>query len=123
MEFNFNTVLFLLTGIVVGFSSGMVGVGGGVFVIPILVFLFGFTQKMAQGTSLAMLLPPVGLLAVMQYYKAGNIDIKVALLLSAGYLIGSYFGSTYAVTLSNELLKKIFGALLLLVAMKMLIGK
>ncbi|MBS4028342.1 MAG: sulfite exporter TauE/SafE family protein, partial [Ignavibacteriales bacterium] len=117
------TILFLITGLLVGFSSGIVGVGGGVFVIPILVFLFGFSQKMAQGTSLAMLLPPVGILAVMEYYKSGNIDVKVAILLSLGYLFGAYFGSSLAVTLSNDMLKKIFGLLLLGVSLKMLIGK
>jgi len=123
MELNLNTILFLITGLLVGFSSGIVGVGGGVFVIPILVFLFGFSQKMAQGTSLAMLLPPVGILAVMEYYKSGNIDVKVAILLSLGYLFGAYFGSSLAVTLSNDMLKKIFGLLLLGVSLKMLIGK
>ena len=123
MEFNLNTILFLITGLVVGLSSGVVGVGGGVFVIPILVFLFGFSQKMAQGTSLAMLLPPVGILAVMEYYKSGNININVAILLACGYLFGAYFGSSLAVTLSNDMLKKIFGVLLLGVSLKMLIGK
>ena len=123
MEFNLDTILFLITGLIVGLSSGVVGVGGGVFVIPILVFLFGFSQKMAQGTSLAMLLPPVGILAVMEYYKSGNIDIKVAALLALGYLFGAYFGSSLAVTLSNDMLKKIFGVLLLGVSLKMLIGK
>ncbi|MBM4166539.1 MAG: sulfite exporter TauE/SafE family protein [Ignavibacteria bacterium] len=123
MEFNLNTILFLITGIVVGFSSGIVGVGGGVFVIPILVFLFGFSQKMAQGTSLAMLLPPVGILAVMEYYRSGNINVNVAIVLALGYLFGAYFGSSLAVTLSNDMLKKIFGILLLGVSLKMLLGK
>jgi uncharacterized membrane protein YfcA len=123
MEFNLNTILFLIVGLVVGFSSGIVGVGGGVFVIPILVFLFGFSQKMAQGTSLAMLLPPVGILAVMTYYNSGNIDIKVAIILALGYFAGAYFGSSLAVTLSNDMLKKIFGVLLLGVSLKMLLGK
>ena len=123
MEFNLNTILFLITGIIVGFSSGIVGVGGGVFVIPILVFLFGFSQKVAQGTSLAMLLPPVGILAVMEYYKTGNMDVKVAIILALGYFVGAYFGSSLAVTLSNDMLKKIFGVLLLGVSLKMLIGK
>jgi len=123
MEFNLNTILFLITGIIVGFSSGIVGVGGGVFVIPILVFLFGFSQKVAQGTSLAMLLPPVGILAVMEYYKTGNMDVKVAIILALGYFVGAYFGSSLAVTLSNDMLKKIFGVLLLGVSLKMLLGK
>jgi uncharacterized membrane protein YfcA len=123
MEFNLNTILFLIVGLVVGFSSGIVGVGGGVFVIPILVFLFGFSQKMAQGTSLAMLLPPVGILAVLEYYRSGNINVNVAIILALGYLFGAYFGSSLAVTLSNDMLKKIFGVLLLGVSLKMLLGK
>src|SRR3954469_2758104 len=105
-------VLGLVIGVVVGIVSGIVGVGGGVMVVPILVYGFSMSQKMAQGTSLAMLLPPIGVLAVLQYYRAGEVDMKMALLLAAGFAVGAYFGGGWAQHLSNVALRRAFAVTL-----------
>lgn len=117
----FQTVLILvLIGLGAGVLSGLVGVGGGIVIVPALVFFLGFSQKMAQGTSLGILLLPVGIFAVLQFYKAGYIDVKYAALVSAGFIVGGYFGSKIALSLPQDTLKKIFAVVLLLVAFKIL---
>jgi len=116
-------LLLLGIGIITGAAAGMLGIGGAIIMIPALVYFMGFSQQMAQGTSLAVMLPPIGILAAYNYYKAGHVDIKFALILAGAFLIGSYFGSKYALTLPQATLKKIFGVLLLLVAAKMLFSK
>jgi len=116
-------LLLIAIGIITGAMAGMLGIGGAIIMIPALVFFMGFSQQMAQGTSLAVMLPPIGIIATYNYYKAGHVDMKVALILAACFLIGSYFGSKYALTLPQATLKKIFGILLLLVAAKMLFSK
>ena len=113
-------VILLVTGLVAGMLSGMVGVGGGIVIVPALVYFLAFSQKSAQGTSLGILLLPVGILAVSQYYKHGFIDVKVVLMVSAGFLIGGYFGSKLAVVLPETTLKKVFALMLILTAIKML---
>jgi uncharacterized membrane protein YfcA len=119
-----STILIIVVlGLITGFMAGMLGIGGGIIVIPALVMIMGFTQQSAQGTSLAMMIPPVGILAVLNYYKAGHVDIKVAAILACVFIIGSIFGSKLAVTIPNDVLKKIFGVFLILVAIKMLFGK
>jgi len=115
------TILFLvILGIAAGILSGLVGVGGGIIIVPGLVFILAFSQKMAQGTSLGILLLPIGILGVIQYYKQGYIDLKVVALISIGFLLGSYFGSKLALSLSQESLKKIFAIFLIMMAIKML---
>lgn len=104
---------FLLVGTFTGAVSGMFGIGGGVFVIPAMVYLFGFSQKTATGTSLAMLLPPIGILAFMQFHRAGHVSIPAAVLLIAGFLAGSWLSAGYAVSLPDLLLKRLFGGLLI----------
>jgi uncharacterized protein len=116
-------MIIIVIGIITGVMAGMLGIGGAIIMIPALVFFMGFSQQMAQGTSIAVMLPPVGILAAYNYYKAGHVDIKFALILAGTFLIGSYFGSKYALTLPQAALKKIFGVLLLLVAIKMLFSK
>jgi uncharacterized protein len=116
-------LILIVIGIITGFTAGMLGIGGAIIMIPALVFFLGFSQQMAQGTSLAVMLPPVGILAAYNYYKAGNVNIKFAIILAVCFLIGSYFGSKYALTMPQATLKKIFGILLLLVAVKMLFTK
>ncbi|MEO7523588.1 MAG: sulfite exporter TauE/SafE family protein [Ferruginibacter sp.] len=113
-------IILLLVGIAAGTLSGMVGVGGGIIIVPALVYFLGFSQKMAQGTSLGILLLPIGLLGVMQFYKQGLIDIRVVLVISAAFFFGSYFGSKIALSLSQETAKKIFAMLMILIAVKML---
>ncbi len=114
-------IILLLIGLMAGMLSGIVGIGGGIIIVPALIFFVGFSQKMAQGTSLAILLLPIGLLGVMQFYKAGYVDIKVTLVIAFAFFIGSYFGSRIALTVSQDVLKKIFAILLLAVAVKMLL--
>jgi len=116
-------IILIILGIITGFLAGMLGIGGGLIVIPGLVMVMGMSQQAAQGTSLAMMLPPIGVIAAYNYYKAGHVDIKIALMLAVMFIIGSYFGSKIAVKMSQELLKKIFGVFLLLVAIKMLFWK
>ncbi|MCX6254974.1 MAG: sulfite exporter TauE/SafE family protein [Bacteroidia bacterium] len=110
-------------GILTGVMAGMLGIGGAIIMIPALVFFMGLSQQAAQGTSLAVMLPPIGIIAAYNYYKAGQVNIKFAIILAVCFLVGSYFGSKLALTLPQPLLKKIFGVLLLLVAAKMLFSK
>lgn len=104
---------FLLVGAFTGAVSGMFGIGGGVFVIPAMVYIFGFTQKTATGTSLGMLLPPIGILAFLQFYKAGHVSVPAVVLLVVGFLAGSYLSAGYAVAFPEVLLKRLFGGLLI----------
>ena len=114
-------LILLLIGIAAGVLSGLVGVGGGIVIVPALVFFLGFSQKTAQGTSIGILLLPVGILGVLQFYKAGYIDMKSVWLVSLGFLVGGYFGSKIALSLPQDTLKKIFAIILLLVALKILL--
>jgi uncharacterized protein len=124
MKMSVSTILILLViGIMTGVMAGMLGIGGGLVVIPALVIFMGMSQQTAQGTSLAMMLPPIGILAAYNYYKAGHVDIKIAIVLAITFIAGSYFGSKLAIRLPQELMKKIFGIFLLLVAIKMLFWK
>jgi hypothetical protein len=111
----FSYLGFLLIGAAVGAVSGMFGIGGGVFVIPAMVYFYGFNQKMATGTSLGMLLPPIGILAFWQYYKADLVDVPAVVLLIAGFLAGSYLSAGYAIGLPQVLVKRLFGVLLIAV--------
>jgi len=120
----FNTmetlIYLILIGLAAGFLGGMVGIGGGVIIVPALVLLFGLSQHNAQGISLAMMLFPVGLFVVLNYYKKGYVDFKYAGLIAVGFLIGSYLGSKFSLTLPQELVKKIFAVVMILLALKML---
>ncbi len=118
---NLITILGLLVlGLIAGMLSSIVGIGGGVVIVPALVMIFAFSQKMAQGTSLVMLLPPIGMLAVINYYKAGYVDFKVAGVLIVAFIAGSYFGSKVAMKIDELTLKRIFGAFLMILAIKYL---
>lgn len=115
------TILILIViGICAGILSGLVGVGGGIIIVPALVFFLAFSQKMAQGTSLGILLLPVGILGVLQYYKQGYIDMRVVVIISLAFFLGSYFGSKIALSLSNEAVKKIFAIMMIVISIKML---
>jgi uncharacterized membrane protein YfcA len=106
-------------GLAAGVLSGLVGIGGGVIIVPALVYFFGMDQKTAQGTSLAVLLPPTGFLAFLEYYRGGHVDVKVGATIVVGLLIGGLFGGEFAQQLPHETLRKIFAVLLLLVAINM----
>ncbi|MEW6702814.1 MAG: TSUP family transporter [Bacteroidota bacterium] len=110
-------------GLVAGLSAGILGIGGGIIVIPALVYLLKYSQQEAQGTSLGLLLPPLGILAVLNYYKAGYVNIKAAALMSITFLIGSFLSSKVAVSLPESLLKKIFAVFLLFYALKLFMEK
>ena len=118
-----NIILYILLGLAAGILSGLVGIGGGILIVPALVFLFGFSQQQAQGTTLALLVPPIGILAAWTYYKHGFVDIKVAAIIAAGFIVGSLFGARFATGISNDILGKVFGAFLVLVGLKMIYGK
>ncbi|HEV7783670.1 MAG TPA: sulfite exporter TauE/SafE family protein [Chitinophagaceae bacterium] len=115
----------LLIGLAAGILSGLVGVGGGIIMVPALVFFMNYTQHQAQGSSLAVLTLPVVIIASLYYYhqcqKAGTpIDLKIVGLLAAGFLVGGYFGSKWALMINQEMLKKIFAVILFYTAFKML---
>ena len=115
------TLLNILIGILGGIASGFFGIGGAVILVPLLVYLFKFSQHYAQGTALAALLLPVGILAVVRYFKAGSVNIKVALLISVGFVIGGFIGAFLAHLLPNLILKRLFGVMLLCISIYMLL--
>lgn len=112
----------ILLGLMAGLLAGLVGVGGGIIIVPALVYLFHFTQKTAQGTTLALLVPPVGVLAAYTYYKAGAVDVKAAAIIIIGFVIGSYASAHFATHFNEAMLTRIFGVFLLLAALKMIIS-
>lgn len=113
-------ILLLIIGLAAGILGGLVGVGGGLIIVPALIYFFSFSQKQSQGTSLGILLLPIGILGVWQYYKAGYVDMRIVWLVAAGFLVGSYFGSKIALALPQETVKKIFAIFMIAVAFKML---
>ena len=113
-------IILLLIGLAAGVLSGLVGVGGGIIVVPALVFALGFTQQQAQGTSLGLLLLPIGIFAVINYYKQGYIDIRVVIIMSIAFIIGAYLGSKFAVTLPEKTVKRIFAIVLFWAGVKMM---
>lgn len=118
------TILYLISiGLLAGFLSGTMGIGGSVVMIPLLILWVGFTQHQAQGTSLAVLSVPVTLLAAFMYYKEGHVNLKYAAVIAITFIIGGYLGSKLAISINQALLKKIFGGVLLLVALKMIFSK
>ncbi len=116
-------VLYLLLGLIAGILSGLLGIGGGIIIVPALVFLLGFPQHTAQGTTLAMMVPPIGLLAAWMYYSKGYADIKVAALMCIGFFVGGFLGAKFATAISDTALTRIFGVAMLLVSVKMIVGK
>jgi len=114
-------VILLLIGLTAGVLSGLIGIGGGIIIVPALVYFLGFSQHAAQGTSLGLLLPPVGILAVMNYYKKGFLDINVVLIMAIAFVVGAFLGSKFSINLSEDKLKKFFAVVLLLIAGKMLL--
>jgi uncharacterized membrane protein YfcA len=115
-----NETMFVALGLAAGALSGLIGIGGGVIIVPALVFLFHFTQHRAEGTTLAMLIPPVGLLAVMPYYRNGYVDIRVAGLICLGFVFGGWAGGHFANSLSTTTLQRVFGVTLLMIGARML---
>jgi uncharacterized membrane protein YfcA len=117
------TWMILLIGLGVGVFSGVVGLGGGILFVPALIWIAGMSQHKAQGASLGALLAPVGIFAFMEYYRKGNADLKVALLLAVGFLIGSYFGAVGAQHIPDLWLRRIFAVTMIVVGGKMLFSR
>jgi uncharacterized membrane protein YfcA len=113
-------IILIMIGLVAGFMSGLVGVGGGIIIVPALILFLNYTQHQAQGTSLGLLLLPVGILAVMNYYNKGYIDIKVVAIMGIAFVLGGWLGSKLALQLSTETVKKIFAIVMFYAAFKML---
>src|ERR1039458_9009839 len=111
---------YVALGFASGAISGLIGIGGGIVIVPALGFLFGFSQHQAQGPTLALLVPPIGILAAWTYYKQGYVDLKIAGLICLGFLFGGLLGARYATALSDVFLRRIFGTALLLIAVKMI---
>lgn len=124
MKMSVTSVLILmLIGLLAGYLSGLVGVGGGILMVPLFIFFLGYSQYQAQGMSLAVMLPPVTFMAVYNYNKAGAIDWKMALVVSALFVVGGFLGSKTALSIDQQQLKKVFGGIMLIVALKMIFGK
>lgn len=113
----------VLLGLTAGVFGGMFGIGGGVILIPALVYFFGLTQHQAQGTTLAIMVPPIGLLAAWRYYQSGNVKLGMAVLICAGFLVGGYLGAALVQKVPELLMKRMFGGLLMLAALKMIFTK
>src|SRR4030095_13829279 len=114
---------FVITGFLTGIIGGLFGVGGGEIFIPLLIYVFGFSPHQAQGTSLAVLLPPIGLLGALRYYRAGHVDSAVGGLLTPGFFFGASIGAIVATRIEGHVLRKVFGAFLLLVSLHMMLGR
>ncbi len=113
-------LVLICIGIVGGVLSGMFGVGGGIIIVPAFVFFLGMTQHQAQGTSLGLMLLPIGILAAYNYYKTGNLDVKAGLIVAAAFVIGGYFGSKFSLSIDQVTLKRIFGVLMFFVSVKLI---
>lgn len=116
-----HVAVYIILGLLAGTISGLIGIGGGVVVVPVLIYLFGFSQHEAQGTTLAMLVPPIGLLAAWQYYRGGHVNLSVAALICLGFVFGGLLGARFATAISDTALRRVFGVALLLVSLYMII--
>ena len=123
MIYGYNAFLYVFTGMLAGLLSGLIGIGGGTIIVPILVIFAGLSQKMAQGTTLALLVPPIGILAAWTYYKQGYVDFPIAGLICIGFIFGGLIGAKFATNLSNQTLERIFGIALLIISIKMIFAK
>ena len=116
-------IILLCLGLVAGMLSGLVGIGGGIVIVPALIYFMGYSQHQAQGTVLFMFLLPIGILGVFNYYQAGHIEWRTALIIGSTFVIGSYFGSKISIAIDQTTLKKVFGVIILLLSLKMIFGK
>jgi uncharacterized membrane protein YfcA len=116
-------LVLVVIGIIAGVFSGMVGLGGGIVIIPALIYFLGLSQHEAQGTSLALMLPPIGLMAAINYYKAGALNLQYAAVIAVAFFIGGYFGSKLALGISENVIRKVFAVSVILLGARMLIWK
>ncbi len=118
-----NIFFYLLLGLIAGTFSGLIGIGGAIIIIPSLVLLFGLSQHTAQGTTLALMVPPIGLLAAWTYYKQGFVDFKIAGLICLGFFFGGLVGAKFATDIPEDILRKVFGVILLVSSLRMIFYK
>jgi len=116
-------IILAAIGLLAGILGGMIGLGGGLIIIPALVLFLGLNQKMAQGTSVAIMLPPIGIFAVYNYYKAGYVNIKFAIVIALTFMVGGWLGSKIALSMPDDIIKKVFALIMILVAIKMIFSK
>lgn len=116
-------IVGIIIGLVAGVMGGLVGIGGGIIMIPALVIFLKFSQKSAQGTTLAAMIPPIGIMAALEYYKNGYVNVVIALCIAAGFLVGGYFGAKFAVHINEIYLKKFFAIFLFIYAIKLFFEK
>ena len=114
---------YIVLGLMAGIASGFLGIGGGLILVPALVYFFGLTQHQAQGTTLAIMIPPIGLLAAWKYYAEGNVKLNMATFICIGFLVGGLIGAILVHKVPASILKKIFGIFLLLISINMILGK
>ena len=114
---------YIILGLVAGIASGFLGIGGGTILIPVLVYMFGLTQHQAQGTTLALMVPPIGLLAAMKYYSEGNVKLNMAAFICIGLFVGGLIGALFVHRIADPHLKKVFGIFLFFISLKMIFGK
>lgn len=122
MSFEPTLLLLLLIGLASGVASGLFGIGGGVLIVPGLVYLVGFSQHRATGTSLAVLLPPIGLAAVLEYYRYGNVDLRAAAIVAGALFAGAWFGAVFAHQLSGPYLRLGFGIFIVVLGASLIFG-
>ena len=113
----------ILIGVAAGIASGFFGIGGGLLMIPAMVYFFNLSQHQAQGTSLAVLTPPLLLFAAIKYYNDGNVNLRMAVFIALGFVGAAYLGARFATFIPDPILKRLFGVLLLIVSIKMILGK
>lgn len=113
-------IVLVFIGLAAGLFSGMFGIGGGLIMVPALVFFLGLTQHSAQGTSLGVLVIPVAIVAAFNYYRAGQLNVKFALIIALSFMVGGYFGSKFSIGMNEVMLKRLFGVLMLLMAVKLI---
>jgi uncharacterized protein len=118
-----NQLLYVLLGLTAGIASGILGIGGGIILVPAMVFLLGLTQHQAQGTTLALMVPPIGLLAALRYYQSGNVKLGIAAFICLGFFFGGLFGASLAQNMPELFLKRLFGIFLLIAAARMILAK
>ena len=116
-------IILIVIGLLAGILSGLVGVGGGILMIPLLIMFLGLTQHQAQGTALFAMLPPIGILAAMNYYKEGFVKWEYAAVMALTFVVGGYFGSKLSISLPNQIVRKVFGVIMLIGAIKLIFSK
>ena len=119
----FTVTVLIMIGLLAGSLSGLLGIGGGILIIPLLIIFLGLTQHEAQGTALFSMLPPIGILAAINYYKEGFVKWEYAIIISLAFVIGGYFGSKISLNISPQIVRRVFGIIMLIGAIKLIYSK